>query len=103
MHHSIEHYYGRSRKELSNIVMLKMIAGGLAGAIYFGLSYPFDIVKTIVQINTQRNLGMLEATRLLYQNYGWRVFFRGLTPCLLGALPENSILFLTYEVIISLL
>ena len=78
-----------------------MIAGGAAGVISWFFALPADVIKSVIQgspIDTPAaDLRLLAVARRLYAEAGWRVFFRGLAPCLLRAVPVNAVTFLGYE------
>ena len=45
----------------------RLLCGGIAGQISWGISYPFDIVKTEIQCITDRKVSMSEAFIKGYQ------------------------------------
>ncbi|GAB5369850.1 hypothetical protein AAMO2058_001441900 [Amorphochlora amoebiformis] len=90
-----------SDKEGKNTMLSLLFSGGVAGIGTWLFTYPFDIVKSIIQtlpIDCPRH----ERT-LVYQfttNYrlnGYRFFTRGLSACIARAIPANAATFLLYE------
>lgn len=85
------------------------VAGGLAGMLCWFVSYPQDIIKTRLQLNSyyKRNSrfdgGFTKCARDIYKTDGWNGFFRGLTPCLIRAYVANAIGFYIYEEVKSVI
>ncbi|EFJ46769.1 mitochondrial substrate carrier, partial [Volvox carteri f. nagariensis] len=67
-----------------------MIAGGLAGSAAVLFLHPFDVIKTRLQVQDGASLALqqyknaLDAARSVLTQEGWRSFYRGLTPALIG-------------------
>jgi solute carrier family 25 (mitochondrial carnitine/acylcarnitine transporter), member 20/29 len=91
-----------------------LLAGGSAGAASWMCVYPFDVIKTTIQTNTETinatatnvvqstapkrtNMGIISVARRLYGKHGIGVFFNGLGTTVLRAFPVNGITFLGYE------
>lgn len=101
-----------------------LTAGGVAGALSWGVVYPVDVVKTNIQLSTDsapvgggaslgkdKNLGtvgqhahsssnsnsVIGMTRTLYQRHGYTVFFRGFSTAVVRAFPVNAAVFFFYE------
>ncbi|PNH11010.1 Mitochondrial folate transporter/carrier [Tetrabaena socialis] len=82
-----------------------MIAGGMAGSAAVLFLHPFDVIKTRLQVQdgasssgTQyRNA--LHAGRTLLAQEGWRSFYKGLTPALIGSGVSWAAYFYIYEAI----
>ncbi|KAI5476144.1 carnitine acyl carnitine carrier, mitochondrial [Pseudohyphozyma bogoriensis] len=71
-----------------------MVAGGVAGIVGWGVTFPVDVVKSRMQSsppNAPRSSlpSTLEIFKLSYREEGWSVFTRGLGPTLLRAVPVN--------------
>ena len=78
-----------------------MVAGGCAGTAYWLSNYPFDVIKNKMQAaaNTPRRYSnMIECGKEIYRVDGWKGFTRGLSVCLLRALPANATCFLFLEI-----
>ena len=76
------------------------IASGLAGAITAVLTNPIWVIKTRM-LSSARNApgaykSTLQGTVALYQQEGWRGFYRGLVPSLFGV-SHGAIQFMAYE------
>eukprot|EP01084_Bolivina_argentea_P198234 339516_1 len=90
-----------------------IVGGGCAGIISWIASYPQDFIKTQIQgheILRSKNLTrwktttpprMRDVISSFYGRYGFRVFFRGLTPCLIRAFPANLTNFWVYESVLQ--
>ncbi|TFY53282.1 hypothetical protein EVJ58_g9536 [Rhodofomes roseus] len=82
-----------------------LTAGGLAGIAGWIATFPFDVVKTRVQstfsrepANPYRNTWSTIVAS--YRAEGLPVFFRGLAPTLIRAIPVNMVTFTTFETIV---
>lgn len=88
------------RRTLADSAKL-VAAGGTGGITGWFLTYPPDVVKTRVQLSTSQSSsfdgGFWRYGREIWAKEGYRAFFRGVTPCLLRALPVNGFGFLAYE------
>jgi hypothetical protein len=65
------------------------------------LSHPSETTKATTTTTTTtthyQKKGMLAQFRYIYQQQGWKGYFRGIGPCLLRAFPVNAVIFLSYE------
>ncbi|KAL7333908.1 hypothetical protein PS15p_202752 [Mucor circinelloides] len=73
-----------------------ILAGGSAGIVAWCSTYFADVVKTRIQSEPERYKGFIDCIKSSYQNEGWRIFFRGLTPTILRAFPSNAATFAAY-------
>ncbi|KAI0685233.1 carnitine/acyl carnitine carrier [Cytidiella melzeri] len=85
-----------------------LLAGGMAGVASWVVTFPFDVIKTRVQSsltttadNPYRN--MLSTIVTSYREEGFRVFFHGLKPTLIRAIPVNMVTFATFETVVRAL
>ena len=89
------------REDGSSSLGSMLLAGGLAGIATWLFTYPFDVVKSIVQTlpdNCPREqLTIKYQFSTNYRRYGAEFFVRGLLPCLARAVPANAATFLLYE------
>jgi hypothetical protein len=100
-----------------------IIGGGLAGMATWLSHYPLDLVANKMmadviltststdsssssssttniikkQQHKNKNTGMINQFRIIYQQYGFKGYFRGIGPCLLRAFPVNAAIFVSYE------
>eukprot|EP01038_Epipyxis_sp_PR26KG_P007802 gene7802-10597_t len=86
-----------------NPTVPQFLAGGTAGVLqWLPPIYCFDVIKSRMQscsADTYRNISHCATT--LYQTEGTFTFFRGLTPALLRAFLLHSIIFVSYEWVMS--
>ena len=82
-----------------------MVVGTCAGISCWLLSYPQDIVKTVLQVTPGKyrkskfipDGGFFDCARALYKADGIRGFWIGVTPCLIRAAVANSFGIAVYE------
>jgi len=79
---------------------ITMFAGSVGGILFWLLFYPFDVLKSTIQGDSpfkekRKYHGLLDAINKLYAEGGSKRFFKGLSPCMLRAIPANSVLLLT--------
>lgn len=77
-----------------------LACGSMSGIVTWASSFPFDIIKTEMQVDnlsTPKYNLMREAAKSIYENHGISGFYRGLSPCLLRALPVNAAIFGGFE------
>eukprot|EP01098_Paradermamoeba_levis_P010078 TRINITY_DN4217_c0_g7_i1.p1 TRINITY_DN4217_c0_g7~~TRINITY_DN4217_c0_g7_i1.p1 ORF type:complete len:363 (-),score=68.98 TRINITY_DN4217_c0_g7_i1:367-1392(-) len=76
-----------------------LLAGGAAGTACWMFAYPFDVVKSRVQMSSE-GFGIFDfwkqANNILHTS-GWRTFWKGFGPCVVRAFPVNAGIFYTYE------
>lgn len=93
-------------KEASSFATLT--AGGFAGALSWTIIYPFDVIKTNIQISsdnlksgsTRMNYQGMSTWQVgwdLYKKHGLRVYTRGLGTTVIRAFPVNAATFYLYE------
>ncbi|VDB87962.1 unnamed protein product [Peniophora sp. CBMAI 1063] len=105
-----------------------LISGGFAGAFSWFTTFPFDVVKTRMQSSADGSLSTVSSpashpslstsTTLnhprpyrstwstiiaSYRAEGAGVFFRGLAPTLIRAIPVNMVTFSTFELVVNTL
>jgi len=91
---------GEDVNKLSSAKLL--IAGGVGGLFYWAFTYPIDVIKSSMQGDSpdksqRKYQNVMDCGRKLYAEGGLRIFFRGLTPCLIRAFPANAACFFAYE------
>lgn len=78
-----------------------MLAGGLAGASFWLLVYPTDVVKSVIQVDDYRNpkfSGSIHAFRKILASEGFKGLYKGFGPAMARSVPANAACFLAYEV-----
>eukprot|EP01100_Stratorugosa_tubuloviscum_P007191 TRINITY_DN300_c1_g1_i2.p1 TRINITY_DN300_c1_g1~~TRINITY_DN300_c1_g1_i2.p1 ORF type:complete len:1251 (-),score=548.87 TRINITY_DN300_c1_g1_i2:82-3834(-) len=79
-----------------------IISGGIAGSVYHLTSYPLDVIKSHIQINTSYK-NTLACAISIFKKSGVTGFFNGLAPTIIRAFPANAVGFLAYEVTLKFL
>uniref|UniRef100_K3X5K1 Uncharacterized protein n=1 Tax=Globisporangium ultimum (strain ATCC 200006 / CBS 805.95 / DAOM BR144) TaxID=431595 RepID=K3X5K1_GLOUD len=82
----------------------KMVCGGGAGMIATILTYPNDTVRRRLQMQGQGGAPIIYKNAVdcyikLLKNEGWTVYYRGLLPTLVRAMPNMGVQFATYDVL----
>lgn len=84
-----------------------LTSGAFAGVITWGIAYPFDTAKTIIQTAKldadPRSLRMARVFADRYRAGGWRAFTVGLGTALVRAAPVNGVTLLLYDVSLKLM
>jgi hypothetical protein len=71
-----------------------LMAGGMSGVVSWVVTYPTDVVKTRIQMDTEgKYKGVADCIKKIYQTEGSGAFTRGLTPAVLRAFPTNAATF----------
>ncbi|TNV77046.1 hypothetical protein FGO68_gene14896 [Halteria grandinella] len=81
-------------------VGLDLMAGGLAGSFSWFIGYPIDIVKTQIQVSTEKVAPSIsQVLRRGYAEQGIGYFFRGLSPTLIRAFPVNAVTLASFDML----
>ncbi|KAJ2093541.1 Fe(2+) transporter [Coemansia sp. RSA 1813] len=80
---------------------MHLTAGAAAGIMEHSVMYPFDIVKTRMQVvgspSTMVYSGVTQALKVISTTEGMRSLWRGVTSVVLGAGPSHAVYFAVYE------
>ncbi|XP_014483051.1 PREDICTED: calcium-binding mitochondrial carrier protein SCaMC-2 isoform X2 [Dinoponera quadriceps] len=76
----------------------RFCAGSCAGGISQSAVYPLEVLKTRLALRkTGEFNGMIDAAKKIYRQGGWRSFYRGYIPNLIGIIPYAGIDLAVYE------
>ncbi|BGP31588.1 hypothetical protein JCM10296v2_003360 [Rhodotorula toruloides] len=93
-----------------------LLAGGLAGIVGWGCTFPLDVVKTKIQsvppssllpsssstfASAEKYSTILSTIRASYREAGWPVFVAGLGPTLVRSVPVNMVTFAVFELVVA--
>ena len=85
----------RDGKEISSVH--RLFAGAVAGLAGQGPIYPLETIKTrLATAKTGVYRGMGDAARSMYRE-DWRLFFRGMSPSMIGIAPNVAIMFVARD------
>ena len=73
-----------------------IVAGGVGGVCLWTSIFPFDVVKSRIQIQSSREKMITVLLRIL-RTEGIQGLYNGLTPTLLRTFPSTGALFVAYE------
>ncbi|KAL0993804.1 hypothetical protein UPYG_G00114170 [Umbra pygmaea] len=76
-----------------------MFSGGFGGACLWLVVYPFDCIKSRIQVMSMmgRQAGFFKTMMTVVRVEGVRALYSGLTPTMIRTFPANGALFLGYE------
>lgn len=79
--------------------MQKIIAGGCAGATACVGTFPLDLIRTRLALQTtqRRYSGIANCARTIFREEGVRGLYKGLGAAFLSTIPATAINFTTYE------
>lgn len=81
--------------------------GAMAGALFWAMTYPVDVVKSVMQSDSltkpQHGSNVFQVARALYKESGLRVFVKGFTPTMMRSLPVNGATFAAFEIAMRIL
>ena len=84
--------------KLENDIATPMLSGAFAATTAWGVGYPFDLIKTRIQVQAGSGIGIFAtATMLIDEAGGLHGLYKGFTLKLLRSIPASAIGFLTYE------
>lgn len=86
---------GQSKEDIG--VAKTMVAGSCGGIVFWSTTYPFDVIKSRVQVDSKLSGGLIATLLHIARNEGVSVLYSGLTPTLVRTIPATAVLFLTYE------
>lgn len=79
-----------------------LLAGGVAGAIFWAFVYPADVIKSMIQVDDYQHpkyTGTLDAFRKVFKEQGLRGFYCGFGPAMIRSFVANAVCFLVYELV----
>ena len=79
-----------------------LLSGGLAGTVASTITCPLEVVKTQLQ-SSGSGKTVSSVVSAVYKADGWRGFWRGLPPTLLGIIPSRATYFWAYSTSKSIL
>ncbi|XP_068456792.1 solute carrier family 25 member 15b [Clinocottus analis] len=90
--------YLKCEKEDIGVVPI-MFSGGFGGACLWLVVYPFDCVKSRIQVMsmTGKQAGFFKTFMTIARTEGAKALYSGLTPTMVRTFPANGALFLGYE------
>jgi len=80
--------------------MLRLSAGGLAGLASVVATYPLDLVRTRLSVQTTEFMkydGIFHAFRMIFKQEGVWALYKGMAPTLMGVAPYVGLNFMIYE------
>jgi solute carrier family 25 phosphate transporter 23/24/25/41 len=95
-------YYGDGTN-IKQDPMANLAIGGASGTFSATVCYPLDTIRRRMQMKGKTYNGMADAMTTIMRDEGMRGFFRGWTANTMKVVPQNSIRFVAYELLKTLL
>lgn len=97
----LKHQLTPKSMDASPSMAVLLVAGGLTGVCTWASTYPFDVVKSIVQTlpagTPKEQVRMSYVFGTNYRKHGARFFVEGLGVTLVRAIPANAVTLMVYE------
>lgn len=77
-------------------IFIDLVCGGLAGALSWLSIMPFDVVKSKLQADIDKNSNMKQIVVRIWQTEGILGFYRGCLPTIIRGFVVNAVIFCTY-------
>lgn len=78
----------------------RMLAGAMAGATAQAIIYPLEMLKTRLAVCAPGTYqGIIDCARKVWIQEGWRSFYRGLLPSMIGILPYAGVDITAFELL----
>lgn len=81
---------------------LLLVAGGVAGAMFWVCVYPADVIKSMIQVDDYRNpkySSAFDAFRKVFKSQGMKGFYCGFGPAMARSVLANAVCFYVYELV----
>ncbi|RXM94684.1 Calcium-binding mitochondrial carrier protein SCaMC-2-B, partial [Acipenser ruthenus] len=96
VHLQIKRLIGTDQETLG--ILERFVAGSLAGAIAQSSIYPMEVLKTRLALRkTGQYSGIADCAKRIFQKEGFRAFYKGYVPNILGIIPYAGIDLAVYE------
>jgi solute carrier family 25 carnitine/acylcarnitine transporter 20/29 len=81
-------------------IKFNLLAGSIGGVLFWLLFFPFDVMKSAMQADSPwKENKKYKSTIDCYNKFmiegGWKRFYKGLSPCMMRAIPANAVLLYT--------
>lgn len=73
------------------------LCGGISGCIASLIATPFDLIKTVQQVNRDKSVSFLHICKVIVKNDGFMALFRGTGPRMFKQFPQSAISISSYE------
>jgi solute carrier family 25 phosphate transporter 23/24/25/41 len=83
--------------EKQNTGFTRLVCGGLTGITASTMTYPLDLVRTVLSVNTESKLGMVECGKNIYKQGGVLGLYKGWVPTMIGITPYIGINMATFD------
>lgn len=91
----------RHRKDAELTPQLRLVAGACAGIIAMSGTYPMDMVRGRLTVQTdkspQQYRGIFHALRTVFREEGARALYKGWLPSVIGVIPYVGLNFAVYD------
>lgn len=96
----------RSKNSILNLSPWKLlVSGGVAGVVGWCITYPFDVIKSRLQIDViakeQKYRGLMDCMLKTYKLEGYRPFVAGLSLTAVTSFPVSAVTFLVVTIFLK--
>ena len=89
-------------KENANISITKtLIIGSISGSLSAAINQPLDVIKSMIQSNENKKIGIVDTTKTIIKNHGIIGLFSGLNARILRVGIAQAVTFAVYETYVS--
>ena len=90
--------YLKDRTNSNGNPIINLVNGSLAGTTAISITYPTDLIRRKLQIDTNTNPKMYDCIKNVYKTQGYRGFYKGYLTGIGKVTPMSGITFMSYEI-----
>lgn len=85
------------RLGVDKVQVANFLAGGIAGTVASALTMPLEVLKTQLQTSIVGQASLREIVGNIFVQDGFKGFFKGIQPMMVGIIPTRGIYFWAYN------
>ena len=78
--------------------IINLLNCSIAGTVAISITYPTDLIRRKLQIDTNTNPKMYDCIKNVYKTQGYRGFYKGYLTGIGKVTPMSGITFMSYEI-----
>jgi hypothetical protein len=87
----------KENKNSDKTVLVTMLSGLFSGSIGKLITHPIDTIKAKIQINSGKNIGIIDIVENTLKSESYKGFYKGLPVSVIGSMPACLLYFGSYE------